>query len=175
LRIYAKILGVPVHTVSSSDDLAQAIDSLRAKHQVLIDTVGMGQRDTRLAEHAMVLAQPDVKRLLLLNASSQAETLDEVVTAYGVCDAGAGDGHGGCIITKQDESARPGQVLDVIIRRRLRVHYVSNGQRVPEDIQTANASYLAHRSFKPFPRGFAFHLRSDEIPSMSVSAGAAHA
>ncbi len=82
LRIYAKILGVPVHTVSDRQDLRQALDSMRGKHLVLIDTVGMSQRDERVREQSMLLAQPEVKRLLLLNAAAQGETLDEVVDAY---------------------------------------------------------------------------------------------
>jgi flagellar biosynthesis protein FlhF len=175
LRIYAKILGVPVQTANDANDLRQALDSLRSKHLVLIDTVGMGQRDMRVAEHAMVLAQPEVRRLLLLNASSQAETLEEVVAAYGAGDAGPERDLDGCIITKQDEAARPGQVLDVIIRHRLKVHYVSNGQRVPEDLQSANASYLAHRSFKLIPQTSPFRLHSEEVPLVLAGVEAAHA
>jgi flagellar biosynthesis protein FlhF len=175
LRIYAKILGVSVQTVNDARDLRPALDSLRSKHLVLIDTVGMGQRDMRVAEHALMLAQPEVRRLLLLNAASQAETLEEVVAAYGAGDTDAERGIDGCIITKQDESARPGQVLDVIIRHRLQVHYIANGQRVPEDLQPANGNYLAHRSFRPLPKTSPFHLQTDEVPLMLSAAGAAHA
>ena len=49
LRIYAKILGVVVHTVSDRHDLRQALDAVRGRHLVLIDTVGMSQRDARVA------------------------------------------------------------------------------------------------------------------------------
>ena len=173
LRIYAKILGVTVQAVNDADGLRQALESLRSKHLVLIDTVGMGQRDARVPEHALMLENPDVRRLLLLNASSQAETLDEVVTAYGGAkslDRAIED----CIITKQDESARPGQVLDVIIRHQLRVHFVSNGQRVPEDLQPANAAYLAHRSFRQAPATSPFRLHRDDVPLILAGIGATH-
>ena len=175
LRIYAKILGVTVQTVNDTHDLRQALDALQSKHLVLIDTVGMGQRDRRVAEHAMMLAQPEVRRLLLLNAASQAETLEEVIAAYGAGDIGNERRLDGCIITKQDESARPGQVLDVIIRHRLRVHYVSNGQRVPEDLQSANAVYLAHRSFTQLSQASPFRWHCEEMPLVLAGAGAAHA
>jgi flagellar biosynthesis protein FlhF len=174
LRIYAKILGVSVQTVNDARDLRQAVDALQSKHLVLIDTVGMGQRDARVAEHSAMLAQPDVRRLLLLNAASQSETLEEVVAAYGARDTNAASGHRGCIITKQDESARPGQVLDVIIRHQLQLHYVSNGQRVPEDLQTANAGYLVHRSFKQLAQVSAFRLQRHEVPLMLAARGAIH-
>jgi flagellar biosynthesis protein FlhF len=176
LRIYAKILGVNVQTVSDTHDLRQALDSLRGKRLVLIDTVGMGQRDERISEQAMLLAQPQVRRLLLLNATSQAQTLEEVVGAYDRRGADKSQRVAGCIITKQDEAACPGQVLDVIIRHRLELHYVSNGQRVPEDLQSPNASYLVHRSFKP-PAAFSpFRMRDDEFALMFGGAtGVAHA
>src|SRR5690606_24756044 len=83
LRIYGKILGLAVHTVSDRHDLLQALYAERGRHRVLIDSVGMCQRDARVAEQAMLLAQPEIQRVLLLNACSQGETLDEVVEAYG--------------------------------------------------------------------------------------------
>ena len=50
---------------------------------VLIDTVGMGQRDRMVAEQAaMLLGAGEVRRLLLLNATSRGDTLDDVVRAY---------------------------------------------------------------------------------------------
>ena len=176
LRIYAKILGVNVQTVSDTNDLRQALDSLRGKRLVLIDTVGMGQRDQRVSEQAMLLAQPQVRRLLLLNATSQAETLEEVVAAYDHRGADGKASVAGCIITKQDEAACPGQVLDIIIRHRLELHYVSNGQRVPEDLQAPNACYLVHRSFKPAAPFSPFRLRDEEFALMFGNvAGVAHA
>ncbi|MBL8488430.1 MAG: flagellar biosynthesis protein FlhF, partial [Rhodocyclaceae bacterium] len=63
LRIYGRILGVPVHVVRDGADL-------RDKHMVLIDTVGMSQRDRMVAEQAAMLAGAgEVRRLLLLNAT----------------------------------------------------------------------------------------------------------
>lgn len=50
LKIYGKILGVAVHAVKGADDLRLTLAALRHKHLVLIDTVGMGQRDERVVE-----------------------------------------------------------------------------------------------------------------------------
>jgi hypothetical protein len=83
-----------------------------------------------------------VKRLLLLGAPSQGVTLEEVARAY------SGPGLIGCILTKIDEALTYGPVLDVAIRHELPVHYVTNGQRVPEDLHLANATYLADRAFR---------------------------
>ncbi len=174
LRIYAKILGVAVHTVSDAAELRATLDSLSGKHLVLIDTVGMGQRDQRVAEHSHWLAQPEVKRLLLLNATAQAETLEEVVAAYGATQP-APNPFVGTVITKIDETARPGQVIDVIVRHRLTLQYISNGQRVPEDLHTPNPAYLVHRSLQRLggdapPSVFA--LQDDELAMMLATGGA---
>ncbi|MCU6502384.1 flagellar biosynthesis protein FlhF [Rugamonas sp. A1-17] len=144
LRIYGKILGVMVHSVKDEADLRIALKELKNKHTVLIDTVGVSQRDQMVTEQVSMLqgAGSDVKRLLCLNATATQETLNEVVRAY------QGSGLAGCIMTKLDEAAAIGNVLDVVIRQKLNLFYVSNGQRVPEDLHLADPAYLIDRAFK---------------------------
>jgi flagellar biosynthesis protein FlhF len=144
LRIYGKILGVPVFVAQDTTELEHAIAAYAGKHLVLIDTIGMGQRDTRLSEQHTLLSVQGIQRLLLLNATSQTETLDDVVRAYG----GGDKNLCGAVLTKIDEAIKLGGVLDVALRNRLRLHYVSNGQRVPEDLHPANGKVLAHRAMK---------------------------
>ena len=144
LRIYGKILGVMVHSVKDEADLRIALKELKNKHTVLIDTIGMSQRDQMVTEQVAMLAGAgaDVKRLLCLNATSTNETLNEVVRAY------QGSGLHGCIMTKLDEAASIGNVLDVVIRQKLNLHYISNGQRVPEDLHLADRAMLVDRAFR---------------------------
>lgn len=167
LRIYARILGVAVHPVADRHDLAQALEAVRGRHLVLIDTVGLGQRDARVAEQAMLLAQPSIRRLLLLNASAQGDTLDEVVEAYARAPQtadGAACPLAGCVLTKQDEATRLGGALDVAIRHRLPVHYVTTGQQVPEDLYLPTADVLVQRSLRLAARASAFALNDDDLP-----------
>ena len=176
LRIYARILGLSVHTVSDRHDFRQALDAVRGRHLVLIDTVGMGQRDTRVAEQSLLLSQPGVQRLLLLNATAQAETLDEVVASYGNApERVEGTALAGAIITKIDEAAKTGPVLDVAIRHRLALHFVANGQRVPEDLYTPNADYLVHRSLRNSAKPTPYTLGDDEFALAMATIPAGHA
>lgn len=160
LRIYGKILGVMVHSVKDETDLRIALDEMKNKHTVLIDTVGMGQRDKMVAEQIAMLsgAGTAVKRLLCLSATSNGETLNEVVRAY------QGEGLAGCIMTKLDEAATIGGVLDVLIRQKLHLYYVANGQRVPEDLHIANQHYLVDRAFKLKRETAPFQLQDEELP-----------
>jgi len=143
LRTYAKILGVSMHSVRSADELGRALDGMADRHMVLIDTTGMGQRDQRMGAQAMLLAHERIARLFVASAAAQAETLEEALIAYRGSAPLAG-----AIVTKVDEAARTGQALDLLIRHRLPLHFVANGQRVPEDLHLANASYLVHSALR---------------------------
>ena len=167
LRIYGKILGIPVYAVKEEGDLQFTLADVRGKHLVLIDTVGMSQRDQRVAEQVAFLCgnSREVKRLLLLSGNAQGGTLDDVVRAY------RGVGLEGCILTKIDEAMNIGAALDVMIRHHLLLHYVTNGQRVPEDLHLANPIYLVDRVFKQAGEPSAFVPREEEYPLM-VGAGA---
>jgi len=161
LRIYGKILGVTVYAVKDAQDLTLALAELRGKHMVLIDTVGMGQRDQMVAEQVAMFAGcgTEVKRLLLLNASSNLHTLNEVAEAYG------GGGLAGAIITKLDEAVIIGSALDTAIRHQLPLYYVAQGQRVPEDLELADPRRLVNLALDNSPASSHFGL-ADAFPLM---------
>ena len=169
LRIYGRILGVQVHAVRDGADLRQTLAELAGKHMVLIDTIGMSQRDRLVAEQAAMLNNAgDVRRLLLLNATCRGDTLDDVVRAYGGAELA------GAILTKVDEAASLAPALDALIRHNLELYYVANGQRVPEDLHLPNRAYLLHRALKELPEASPHRLAGDE-PGLLLAAGAARA
>lgn len=166
LRGYGRILGVPVHAAHDATSLRDLLASLQGRRQVLIDTCGLSQRDPRLAEMLNLLdevrfGQHPIKRTLLINAASHAETLDEVARAWRVESAG------GVILTKIDEAARIGGALDALMRFQSPLLGLTNGQRVPEDWHPGNPPLLAHIALKPF--GAAFSLDSDDVKSLTRS------
>jgi len=166
LRIYGKLLGVRVLAIKDAPDLQFVLDDLRGKHLVLIDTVGMSQRDQMMAEQLNMLSASAsasgtaVQRLLLLNATGNGETLDDVVDTY------RKGGVHGCVITKTDEAVGIGTVLDVAIRHRLPLHYVTNGQRVPEDLQLPDREYLLGRALRPMAASAVHMLEPAECQLM---------
>ena len=166
LKIYGKILGVAVHAVKDTDDLRLTLSALRHKHLVLIDTVGMGQRDERVGDQKEMFDATGVERLLLLNTTSGGDTLEDVVRMYYSKKVI------GCVVTKLDEAANLGAVLDVVVRHRLVMHYMANGQRVPEDLHPINPDYLLRRAFKPTEEKTPFTLNELEFPALMAGAGA---
>lgn len=159
LRTYGRILGTPVHLAQDAATLRELLTSMSGKRLVLIDTCGVGPRDERLGEMLATLAQAGhgaqrVQPVLLLNAASHAETLDDTARAWRAHEAI------GTVLTKLDEAARIGGALDCALRHKLKLIALTNGQRVPEDLHLPNARLLAHLALKPANQ--LFELAEDE-------------
>jgi flagellar biosynthesis protein FlhF len=159
LRLYGRILGIHVQAVAEPDDLKLALDRTSGRHLVLIDTVGLGQRDRRVADQRALLADPRIRKLVLMNATAQGPTLEEVLASYG-----EGASPAGVILTKLDEAARLAPVVDVAARHAVRIAYVTHGQRVPEDLSHPNADVLADRALRVPTAANPFALTFDEMP-----------
>jgi len=167
LRIYGRILGVPVFAVRDAAELRQTLIDLRDKQLVLIDTMGMNQRDSMVVAQASMLADAGkVRRLLLLNATCQGDTLDDVVRAFAEPDVA------GCIFTKVDEAASLASVIDAAMRHELDVRYITNGQRVPEDLHLPNRAWLLQRALHPRTDESHWRLNGDETGAMLRAQGA---
>ncbi len=142
LKAYSRILDIPIRFADSADSLQTALDYFCDKRLVLIDTAGMSQRDLRLNQQLAMFEREGerVKSYLVVSATTRLSGLMEVVKGFG------GIHPQGCILTKLDESATLGHALDMIIQHNLPLAYVSDGQRVPEDLQPARAHTLVSRS-----------------------------
>jgi len=143
LRTYGRILGVPVHTAHDRASLEDLLELLAAKKMVLIDTAGMAQRDSRTRELLDMLSHRSIQKLLVVNAAQQGETIEDVLVSYraSLCR--------GVILSKMDEAVKLGPALDALIRHKLSVVGVANGQRVPEDWHRLSAHALVHRALRP--------------------------
>ncbi len=144
LFTYGRLLGIPVHTAASSEELAELVSRLADRKLVLIDTAGMSPRDCNLAAQFSELqgiARP-VKTFLVMSSNNQAGSLHEIVKRFSATPLA------GCILTKLDESTRIGGALSVVIRHALPIAYTTDGQKVPEDLQLARADRLVLRAMQ---------------------------
>ncbi|RUO23224.1 flagellar biosynthesis protein FlhF [Aliidiomarina iranensis] len=171
LKIYAGLLEVDMHALEEGEKLDVLQDKMCGKKLVLIDTVGMSQRDQRLTQRIAELqagaetpaaTRPltrettqkttqkttpktsNTRLVLVLNTASQRENLDEVVCLFQRTARESGMVIRDCIVSKVDESVRLGGALDVLIRHGLILHFVSNGQRVPEDLELPDTEALVN-------------------------------
>lgn len=140
LHSYGRQLGIAVHEADSDVRLAQTLERLRDYKLVLIDTAGMGQRDRNLVGQLNWLrAAGQVHTLLVLPANSHFGDLDEVVRRF------SGAQPHGVVLTKVDETGRLGSALSVIVDHQLPMAWITDGQRVPDDLHRASAPNLVLR------------------------------
>jgi len=142
LMTYGRLLGIPVQVASDHKELCSILNSLSDKRLVLIDTAGMSQRDVRLSEQFAMLADTGVPvhTLLVLSATLHSSVLDETIQAFSSVALE------GAILTKLDEAASLGGVLSTVIRQHLPLMFITDGQRVPEDLHPARAHSLVQQA-----------------------------
>ena len=138
---YGRALGVQTFTASDSKELARLLQHLGDRDLVLIDTPGMTVRDARLPSVIDTLKSnaPHVRTTLVLPANLLPGSLEHSVQTY----APLGSRH--CILTKLDETPSPGAAISIVLRHGFALEFVTDGQRVPEDIHVADARRLACR------------------------------
>ena len=134
LQTYARILGVPMHAANNGKELGRVLEQLKSKKLILIDTAGMGPRDARLTEQLATLkhSAPRARVLLALPAQADGQALDEIVCAFVRIKPAA------CILTKVDEAASLGPVISTVLRHKLKIAYLCDGQRIPEDLHASH-------------------------------------
>lgn len=167
LKVYAKIIGVPVVTLRDSDDLTTKLNSMKDRRVILLDTAGVSQRDTQMLEQAKLLLEgaPTLKRILVMSSTTDLRTQEDVILMHQMAtQKETQKALIGAIITKTDEAAQIGPVVDCLIRHKLPLMFLANGQRVPEDLSQANTAYLSHRALHP--RSISGRM---EIPDEQIS------
>ena len=157
LRAFGRILGVPVHVAHDASALHDLLRMRDSRQLVLIDTVGMGHRDERIGTLLMSLPRTDIRHVVVASSAAQAETIDQSLRAYEARHAA------GVVLTKIDEAARLGGALDCLLRQRLPLLGVCDGQRVPEDWHAPEPAKLVRRALLAPPAG-AFALDDEELP-----------
>ncbi|NRB24725.1 flagellar biosynthesis protein FlhF [Shewanella sp.] len=143
LATYGKIMGCPVKQAHDLNELEQILYQFRNRKLVLIDTAGMSQRDMRLFQQLDNLtanSRLPIRSYLVLSSTGQRRVLEEAVTQFSRIPLS------GAILTKLDESVSLAPALSVLIQSGLPLSYVTDGQRVPEDMQVADTFALANKA-----------------------------
>ncbi len=167
LKVYAKIIGVPVVSLRDSEDLASKLSSMKDRRVILLDTAGVSQRDTQMLEQSQLLLEgaPALKRILVMSSTTDLRTQEDVILMYQMAEKNEKSrAVTAAIITKTDEAAQIGPVLDCLIRHQLPLMFLANGQRVPEDLSQANTAYLSHRALRPRMLSSRLQITDDQIP-----------
>ena len=138
LRIYGRLMGLPVEVAKDASDLRALIKAHRDKDLVLVDTAGRGQLDLRDMDElkAMAEAAPEVKFNLVLNSQTRDEALYSSIKGFSSLPLDS------LTFTRLDEGSSHGPILNAMVLARKPIAYLSTGSRVPEDIEAASPERL---------------------------------
>jgi len=137
LEAFAAILGVPVRTADSPERLARLLGEMGSRRLVLIDTAGSAAHDGAITGALKSLeVGAKLRRFLVLAANMQSTCMRDAVRAFGGRDLA------GVVLTKLDETSALGAAISLLIEAKLPAVWLSDGQRVPEDLKLARAVEL---------------------------------
>jgi flagellar biosynthesis GTPase FlhF len=138
LKIYAKIIGIPIEVASTGKEFKECLNRLKDKDLILIDTAGMSQRNEYQFNELRIFFNKvrSVETHLLLSATTKEADLIDILARFKVFRINK------LLFTKLDESTSYGNMLNQLIRSKIPVSYFTNGQQVPEDIEIATLEKL---------------------------------
>ncbi len=137
LKVYGEIMNLPVEVVTTPEQLQQAIARHRDKDLILIDTAGRSPRDDMsITELAAFLGHAQTENHLVLSATTRDRELSEVVHRFSRIPLHS------LVFTKLDECEQCGTLLNISLTQQLPLSFLTNGQRVPEDLMEADAEAI---------------------------------
>ncbi|MGQ9745210.1 MAG: DEAD/DEAH box helicase family protein [Dissulfurimicrobium sp.] len=143
LERYARLMDIYFEALRDPRELNSLIERHRNADFILIDTTGRGAKDPRYREELSLIfnSSPSIRGYAILCATSKAEDLTTQIELYSMFPVTS------WVITKTDETTSYGPLCTPIIRDQLPISYITNGQKVPEDIMEATKDKLINLLF----------------------------
>lgn len=141
LRSYAEIIGAGFHVAKSVNEMDGIVRKLAGKATIFVDTAGRSPNDLsdqiELADY--LRNNCDLLKCLVLQATTHPLDAQAAIKKFMMY------GPDQMVITKLDETTRPGASVGILTDAKLPLSYICAGQRVPEDLEVATSSTLAAR------------------------------
>ena len=164
IRTYARIIGVPLEVASNHAELKKHLRRFKDKDLVLIDTPGLNPNNRvqvkELQRHFGKL--PLLQTQLVLSATTKETDLIKTINRLEGFDQRR------LLFTRLDETGAVGNLLNILVQSHLPLSYVSDGQKIPDDIRPASLKRLVrilmHEKTAP-------HLQNDVGPCSDSGSG----
>jgi flagellar biosynthesis protein FlhF len=135
LETYGNILKSRCFTVRDYNEMKKTIALHSETDMILVDTIGKSPRDSmQLGEMKQLLdacgSQAEVH--LALSAATKSSDILEILRQFEPFN------YRSVVITKLDETFRVGNVIGALAEKKKSLSYITNGQKVPDDISEAS-------------------------------------
>ena len=138
LREYAGLLGVELAVVFTEKEMKKQIEAFSEKDVILIDSQGRGPNDKDGIEAIKNIFSkvPEINVVLTVPAGIRKEDSVSIFNSFSCLDPSC------IILTKKDETSCYDGISTLFELADIPVVYVTNGQRVPEDIKPASSGLI---------------------------------
>lgn len=139
LKRICELVGTEIKQVVTPDDVSREAASFGESDLIFMDTAGRGQSDSKKIMELVRIVRafnPDEVHLVI-SCNTDPATMKQIAEKFEPC----GVTH--MIVTKIDESAMPGNIMDVVEHRPFRLSFLAKGQKIPQDIEIADSERLA--------------------------------
>lgn len=139
LQKYTEILGVELEVTYSPEEVKQALQKHKDAHLILCDTAGTAQRNMpQISTLCSIVdaAQPSEVHLVLSSTTKYSDAIDIIEHFKDMRPSRL-------IFSKIDESTTYGTILNICMKYKIPISYLTTGQNVPEDIECARSERIA--------------------------------
>lgn len=139
LRIFSEVSNIDMLVAYEAKEMPKLIRKFSDKDLIFIDTAGRGQKNREELEKTkefLDVVKID-KTYLAISATNSTKNLEDVVEKFDLFDYSA------LILTKIDEGVVFGNILNVVVKSKKPLIYLTNGQVIPDDIIAADSDSIA--------------------------------
>jgi len=140
IRIYARMMGVPLDIVSNREGLNKSVTKFSDKDLILIDTTGQNPKNEDYIHRLRGLYElgHSIETHLLFSTSGDCDFFIESCKHYENLPVDC------MAFTKTDEAVKLGSIYNLCHHYQKPVAYITNGQRVPGNIEFVDSRKLTN-------------------------------
>lgn len=177
LKVYSQLLDVPMRSVKKAEELAPTLDALARYPLILIDTAGFSPLDQHLEEQIRTFQDyrsAAINPLLIIPAVMESNYINrslKMASALGIRQT---------VLTRFDETMRPGIGLSCLIENGMELSFVGTGRNLVKDLMVAQAPELFSRVAELIQRPRQVEKprqterQKPNIPATTIARGTAH-
>jgi flagellar biosynthesis protein FlhF len=161
LKIYARAIAIPIKTVTTVSGFNEALNEFRKFDLILVDTPGFNpEKQTEIDDLKAYLAgNVSIGIHLVLSAGTKESDLFNTLKLLNTLAVQ------NFIFTKLDESHTYGNLINLLIKHKLPLSFLTNGREVPGDIETGSLERILESVFGSFTSPLVFSSSKGSVPS----------